>query len=172
MTWFQNSKENNDLADKLYELLSSSNSTLKNVHESFEKLWKEINDSKLEMAKFSTEVNGELNAINKSIDSLTSSVKETERSMSGNNGTKGMYVRMNHVEEAQASISDGFRNLSNKLDNIEKSVIGLEGKIKNKEREDTKKDKFKSSMIVTGFSGSVIFLLTILWKAAQMLIAS
>jgi methyl-accepting chemotaxis protein len=83
MPWFQNSKENNDLADKLYELLSSSNSTLKNVHESFEKLWKEINDSKLEMAKFSTEVNGELNAINKSIDSLSKSVTDTERSMFG-----------------------------------------------------------------------------------------
>lgn len=195
MGWFQNdSRDNSDLAKQLHDVLSQSNATLNGVNQSFEKLWTEINQSKLEMVKFSTEVNSELNSINKSIDDFKKAVSEMERSMFGNNGTKGLYVRMNQVEANQQntqelvdkirvsveSIQSSFNGFSlstiekinKKLDSTEKIVLRLESKIKDKEDQESKKQNFTNALIITGFSGAVMTFGGWIWTIIKSLIGN
>lgn len=195
MSWFQNdSRDNSDLAKQLHDVLSQSNATLNGVNQSFEKLWTEINQSKLEMVKFSTEVNSELNSINKSIDDFKKAVSEMERSMFGNNGTKGLYVRMNQVEANQQntqelvdkirvsveSIQSSFNGFSlstiekinKKLDSTEKIVLRLESKIKDKEDQESKKQNFTNALIITGFSGAVMTFGGWIWTIIKSLIGN
>lgn len=195
MSWFQNdSRDNSDLAKQLHDVLSQSNATLNGVNQSFEKLWTEINHSKLEMVKFSTEVNSELNSINKSIDDFKKAVSEMERSMFGNNGTKGLYVRMNQVEANQQntqelvdkirvsveSIQSSFNGFSlstieeinKKLDSTDKIVLRLESKIKDKEDQESKKQNFTNALIITGFSGAVMTFGGWIWTIIKSLIGN
>ena len=195
MSWFQNdSRDNSDLAKQLHDVLSQSNATLNGVNQSFEKLWTEINQSKLEMVKFSTEVNSELNSINKSIDDFKKAVSEMERSMFGNNGTKGLYVRMNQVEANQQNTQElvdkirvsvesfqssfnGFslstiEKINKKLDSTDKIVLRLDSKIKDKEDQESKKQNFTNALIITGFSGAVMTFGGWIWTIIKSLIGN
>lgn len=195
MNWFQGSnKENSDLADKLHEVLSRSNSTLEGVNKSFEKLWSEINESKLKMVQFSTEVNAELNSINKSIDASSRAVSEMERSMFGNNGTKGLYVRMNQVESNCKNLGDTLehirvsldsiqktistineeelKNINKKLDTTDKTVLNLESKVKNSEETSKKRESVRNAFIIAGFSGFVMTFGGWIWEAIKLVIGN
>lgn len=189
MGWLLRSNENTELAEQLHEVLSRSNTTLDGVNRSFEKLWTEINESKLKMVQFSTEVNAELNSINKSIDGFKSTISEMERSMFGNNGTKGLYVRMNQAEANQKNFEDlidkirisvdsiqtsfqGFNKetiekINKKLDSTEKTVLRLESKIKDREDQELKSENRKNALIITGFSGAIVTFAGWIWSLVK-----
>lgn len=171
MGWFKGGESDSEaLARKLHEVLDKSNDTL-------EELSKEMNEGRIEMARFTATINAELVSINKSLDENTKTVHELQKSLFGNNGTKGLFPRVNEMEKVVSELKDSFYKsnetsniLKERVDKASSDLLQLVTKIENKEKKDQEDRKWKVGLIVTAFSGSAIFVLKQLWEVFESII--
>lgn len=171
MTWFKGGESDSELlARKLHDVLDKSNSTL-------EELSKEMNEGRIEMARFTATINAELVSINKSLDENTKTVHELQKSLFGNNGTKGLFPRVNEMEKMVSELRDSYHKFKDtceiskeKVDKTSCDLLQLVTKIENKEKKDQEDRKWKVGLVVTAFSGSAIFVLKQLWEVFENIV--